>query len=73
MLTRKNIVITGANSGIGFETVRGLYADGHNLIFGSRSEEKNREALQLIMKDNTKSIGTVKCFKLDLSKQSSIE
>lgn len=34
---RKNIVITGANAGIGLETAKGLYADGHNIIFGCRS------------------------------------
>jgi NAD(P)-dependent dehydrogenase (short-subunit alcohol dehydrogenase family) len=73
MHARKNVVITGANSGIGFETVKGLYGDGHNLIFGSRSEEKNREALQLVLASAPKSTGSVKCFKLDLAKQSSIE
>ena len=37
----KNIVITGGNSGIGFETAKGLYMDGHNIIFGSRNIQKN--------------------------------
>jgi hypothetical protein len=34
---KKNIVITGGNSGIGLETARGLYRDGHNVIIGSRN------------------------------------
>jgi NAD(P)-dependent dehydrogenase (short-subunit alcohol dehydrogenase family) len=34
---RKNIVVTGGNAGIGLETARALYGDGHNVIFGSRS------------------------------------
>jgi NAD(P)-dependent dehydrogenase (short-subunit alcohol dehydrogenase family) len=34
---KKNIVITGGNSGIGLETARGLYKDGHNVIIGSRN------------------------------------
>jgi NAD(P)-dependent dehydrogenase (short-subunit alcohol dehydrogenase family) len=34
--TQKNIVLTGGNSGIGFETVKALYEDGHKIIFGSR-------------------------------------
>ena len=33
----KNIVITGGNSGIGLETARGLYGDGHTIIIGSRN------------------------------------
>ena len=33
----KNIVITGGNGGIGFETVRELNRDGHHIIFGSRN------------------------------------
>jgi len=32
-----NIVITGGNSGIGFETMKDLYLRGHNIIFGSRN------------------------------------
>jgi len=42
MQTKKNIVITGANMGIGLETAKALYADGHNIIFGSRNEERNK-------------------------------
>ena len=37
----KNIVITGGNSGVGFEAAKGLYQDGHNIIFGSRNTVKN--------------------------------
>lgn len=33
----RNIVITGGNAGIGFETAKGLFADGHNIIIGSRN------------------------------------
>jgi NAD(P)-dependent dehydrogenase (short-subunit alcohol dehydrogenase family) len=38
----KNIVVTGGNSGVGFETVKGLYREGHNIIFGSRNNAKNQ-------------------------------
>jgi NAD(P)-dependent dehydrogenase (short-subunit alcohol dehydrogenase family) len=40
-LNRKNIVLTGGNNGIGYETVKALYSDGHNIIFGSRNKQKN--------------------------------
>lgn len=32
-----NIVITGGNSGIGFEAAKKLYSQGHCIIFGSRN------------------------------------
>lgn len=37
----KNIVVTGGNNGIGYETVKAMYSDGHNVIFGSRNTKKN--------------------------------
>ena len=37
----KNIIVTGGNSGIGYQTVQGLYEDGHSIIFGSRNSTKN--------------------------------
>jgi NAD(P)-dependent dehydrogenase (short-subunit alcohol dehydrogenase family) len=42
----RNIVITGANSGIGLETARGLYTDGHSLIVGSRNRQKSLAAIE---------------------------
>ena len=66
----KNIVVTGGNNGIGLETVRGLYQDGHNLIFGSRNQQNNENAANDITQ---KQGGTLKYFKLDLSKRASID
>ena len=70
MQTAKNIVVTGGNDGVGKETVRGLYKDGHNLIFGSRNQERNESAAKNIMQEEG---GTLKYFSLDLSKRKSIE
>ena len=36
-----NIVITGGNNGIGYETAKALYEGGHSIVFGSRNVEKN--------------------------------
>lgn len=41
MKESKNIVVTGGNNGIGFETVKAMYMDGHNVIFGSRNSQRN--------------------------------
>ena len=70
MMKPKNIVVTGGNSGIGFETVKALYDQGHNVIFGSRSAAKNQEAVTEISKQKG---GSVVAFALDLSQRKSIE
>ncbi|MGA9238012.1 SDR family NAD(P)-dependent oxidoreductase, partial [Robiginitalea sp.] len=36
----KNCVVTGGNSGIGFETARALAEEGANVLILSRNEEK---------------------------------
>ncbi len=69
----KNIVITGGNSGVGLETARGLYADGHNIIIGSRNVQKNIDAVQDIMRSHPSSKGQIRYFVLDLSKRNSVE
>lgn len=73
MIEGKNVVLTGGNIGIGLETAKGLYADGHHIIFGSRNEERNITATQTILQSAPNSKGSVKWFKLDLSKKASIE
>jgi len=40
----RTAVVTGANSGIGFETARALAAQGARVVLACRSEEKGREA-----------------------------
>ena len=66
----KNVVVTGGNSGVGYETVKGLYEEGHNVIFGSRNVTKNQEAVAEITK---KAGGSLTSFPLDLSVRKSVE
>ena len=70
MKEAQNVVVTGGNFGIGYETVRGLYKDGYNVIFGSRNQQRNEDAVKKISQEAG---GSVKCFSLDLSKRQSIE
>jgi retinol dehydrogenase 12 len=69
----KNVVITGGNSGIGLETARGLYADGHHLIIGSRNQQKSLDAIQDIRQSRPQSSGSIKYFPLDLAQRQSVE
>jgi NAD(P)-dependent dehydrogenase (short-subunit alcohol dehydrogenase family) len=69
MITPKNIVVTGGNSGIGYETVKALYEEGHHVIFGSRNVNKNQEVVNEITQQEG---GTLVAFPLDLSQRRSI-
>jgi NAD(P)-dependent dehydrogenase (short-subunit alcohol dehydrogenase family) len=51
-LSGKNIVITGANSGIGFETTREIARKGGQVILASRNPIKAERAIQNIREGN---------------------
>ena len=59
-------IVTGANSGIGFETARLLAANGARVVLACRSDEKGREALARME-------GAVEFMVLDLSSLQSVE
>ncbi len=50
--TGKTVFITGANTGIGFETARVLAVRGAKVLLGCRSEEKANQAIEKIMTIN---------------------
>jgi len=51
-LTGKNVIVTGANSGIGKETVRVLAKNGANVVLACRSLERGQEAIDEIKKQH---------------------
>jgi short-subunit dehydrogenase len=70
-LSNKVVVITGGNTGIGFETAKQLGLQGAHIIIGCRSEEKANEAIKKI-KNVDKNI-KIEYLNLDLADLKSIE
>jgi NAD(P)-dependent dehydrogenase (short-subunit alcohol dehydrogenase family) len=52
--TKKTILVTGANKGIGFEIVRQLATINHTVILTARDETRGREALDHLNKQDLK-------------------
>lgn len=68
--TGRAAIVTGANTGIGFETARMLAQKGANVVLACRSLEKGNAAVERIMKD--KPAGTASAEALDLSDLESV-
>lgn len=70
-LTGNVIIVTGGNSGLGFESVKAFAESGAEVVLASRSAEKGETAKTQIMKSNPK--GKIQVMKLDLMDFSSIK
>jgi len=69
--TGKTAIVTGANSGIGFETAKALYEKGANVIFASRDLRRGQLAIDTIRKNEN--AGKIELAVLDLSSLSSVK
>lgn len=67
----KYTIITGATSGIGFETAKKLLLAGHYLILGNRNQEKAKNIKQQLL--DLKPDGNIDLLEIDLSSFQSIE
>ncbi len=63
-------IITGANTGLGFETARGLLRDGFEVLITSRNLERGERAVARLKSEYPN--GQISALALDLSNQSSI-
>lgn len=70
-LTGKVIIVTGGNSGLGYESVKAFAGKGASVVLASRREEKGREASDKISEDFP--AADIKVMKLDLADLSSVE
>lgn len=50
-LEEKNIIVTGGNSGLGYESCRHFVSKGANVIMASRNEQKATDAITTIKED----------------------
>jgi NAD(P)-dependent dehydrogenase (short-subunit alcohol dehydrogenase family) len=66
----RTVVITGASSGIGYETARALAAKGAQVVMAIRNLEKGEEVVQQLKRENPKA--SLKLMKLDLSNLASV-
>ena len=64
-IKNKVVVITGGNTGLGFETAKTLAKHGANVYICCRNEEKGKKAVQDIQKMNIS--GSINLLLLDLS------
>ena len=71
-LTGKTAIVTGGNTGIGYETVKALYEKGANVILAARDKKKANEAVRNIQK-TIKSAGNLEIGLLNLSNLSQIK
>jgi NAD(P)-dependent dehydrogenase (short-subunit alcohol dehydrogenase family) len=73
--TRQVIVVTGANTGIGFETVKALFnhtSKEYDILLGGRSIEKAKDAAESLKVANPESKSTITAFQVDISSDESI-
>ena len=69
------VFITGGNTGIGYETVKALYASPqpHTILMGSRSLEKANEAISKLKGEVSESKSDVVPIQIDIEDDGSIE
>lgn len=75
-MTENSIVlITGGNTGIGFETVKALYASSspYTIIMGSRSLNKADDAISALQSEILSSKSEIVPLQIDIEDNNSIE
>ncbi|CAI6095102.1 unnamed protein product [Clonostachys chloroleuca] len=73
--TKKTVLVTGGNAGLGYEVVKALYKSNtaYNLIIASRSLAKAQGAIETLIQETPDSLSTLDVVQLDISQDDSIE
>ncbi|KAL5119135.1 hypothetical protein ACEQ8H_002842 [Pleosporales sp. CAS-2024a] len=69
------VLVTGGNTGIGYETVKALYAspEAHTILMGSRSLDKARAAIETLQSDMPETKSTLVPLQIDIEDDASID
>lgn len=69
------VLVTGGNTGIGYETIKALYASSHayTILMGSRSVIRAEEAIEKLHNELTQSASEVSALQIDIEDDLSIE
>ncbi|KAJ4385642.1 hypothetical protein N0V93_010071 [Gnomoniopsis smithogilvyi] len=72
---KKIVLITGGNTGLGYETVKALYASAepYELIIGTRSVSKGEDAIRQLKVEISNSQSTLSILQVDVSSDASLE
>jgi NAD(P)-dependent dehydrogenase (short-subunit alcohol dehydrogenase family) len=70
-LRGKSIIVTGGNSGLGFESVKAFALKGAKVVLACRRLEKGEKAKSEILKENP--TGEIKVMQLDLANLASVK
>lgn len=75
MADKKIILVTGGNTGIGYETVKALLQSGnaYNVLMGSRSLEKAKSAIDTLKQEVPQTLSTVEPVQIDVTSDESIK
>ena len=65
-VANKTFVVTGGNSGIGFETARALLTKNAHVIVASKTQERGDAAVQEL-KEGASAGSKVECMQIDLA------
>lgn len=75
MAEKTIVLVTGGNTGIGYESVKALYASSepHIVLMGSRSLSKAHDAIQQLQSEVTETKSEVVPMQIDIEDDASIE
>jgi NADP-dependent 3-hydroxy acid dehydrogenase YdfG len=73
-MSKTIVFITGANSGIGYETVKALVQSSqpYHVFLGSRSIENGNKAIEALQNEFPDSLGSIEVNQIDVSSDESI-